>query len=642
MVDAGRETPKIACVFPGQGSQYLGMGKELYSSSKLVRDIYDEAHDVLKFNLLAEKDKDRFHHTRFVQPALLTLSYASFRLYKEIFPTKPSYLAGHSLGEITALLCAESVSFKNALKLVVVRSKLMSQNCKIPSAMTAVYGISHDQLNEICSNCSNPSEFVGAGLFNSKEQVVISGALNAIIRAEKTLEHTGYRFIRINAALPFHTSLMGEAKKEFHDFLLDLEFKPPNVDVFSNVSCEAFDSENIRNLLSDQLIMPVRWLDTMQKMQDLGVEVLIELGPGNTLAKFANGFKFSAVSCENPFKSKEEIAKAVLAEEKNSLSLPEYFSKVMATLPNAENNAHELILRAHELIRKDFDTHSHWTLDTRKAISSAICAKRAVPSKKAEITRSIDQFFSKKEKMDRDKITVFCLPFAGGQGQLFAEWENLFNNIGYCNIKVVPLDYPGRGLKLDQPFISNLSMLTEHLYNEIVGKIDGPFAVFGHSMGGILAYEIAKEIESTLPTASHARWLFLSATSIPAESKQILDLAKLNDQELRSAIEAMGGVPREVLESPDFDSFFMPILRNDFSVISDYRPKEGCLKTKTLALYGSEDSWADMHAVALWRNYASQFESHEIKGDHFFISSPLEAMKCVASKLYEKRCNGYK
>ena len=279
---------KYAIVFPGQGSQSLGMLSDLSSNFSIVKDIFSEASDALDLDLwkLVQEDEDSLNLTKNTQPAMLAAGYATYKVLSNEVDLSPICMAGHSLGEYTALVAANSLNFFEAVKLVRKRAELMQS--AVPSgtgAMAAILGLDDEKVIEICRQ-SKISGVVEAVNFNSPGQVVIAGENKAVNKACESMKEAGAkRALLLPVSVPSHCSLMNNAAQEFSYSVDAVNFKTGETSVLHNVDASfADDANEIKLKLVEQLCKPVLWTSSVQKMQQLGVEKLIELGPGKVLA----------------------------------------------------------------------------------------------------------------------------------------------------------------------------------------------------------------------------------------------------------------------------------------------------------------------------------------------------------------------
>ena len=279
---------KYAIVFPGQGSQSLGMLSDLSSNFSIVKDIFSEASDALDLDLwkLVQEDEDALNQTENTQPAMLAAGYATYKVLSNEVDLSPICMAGHSLGEYTALVAAKSLDYFEAVKLVRKRAELMQS--AVPSgtgAMAAILGLDDEKVIEICRQ-SKISGVVEAVNFNSPGQVVIAGENEAVNKACELMKEAGAKHtLLLPVSVPSHCSLMNNAAQEFSYSVDAVNFKMGETSVLHNIDASyADDTNEIKLKLVEQLCKPVLWTSSVQKMQQLGVEKLIELGPGKVLA----------------------------------------------------------------------------------------------------------------------------------------------------------------------------------------------------------------------------------------------------------------------------------------------------------------------------------------------------------------------
>lgn len=280
---------KFAMVFPGQGSQTVGMLAELAGDYPIVQETFKQASETLGYDLwqlVQEGPAEELNKTWQTQPALLTASVAVYRVWQQKYPElKPEVMAGHSLGEYSALVCAGVLDFQDAVKLVELRGKLMQQ--AVPEgtgAMYAIIGLDNEAIINACKQAEQ-GEVVSAVNFNSPGQVVIAGAKAAVERAAALCKEAGAkRALPLAVSVPSHCALMKPAADQLSVSLESITLKAPAVSVLNNVDVKAeTDADAIRNALVRQLYSPVRWTETVEKMSHSGVEVLVEIGPGKVL-----------------------------------------------------------------------------------------------------------------------------------------------------------------------------------------------------------------------------------------------------------------------------------------------------------------------------------------------------------------------
>ncbi|SUB33812.1 malonyl CoA-acyl carrier protein transacylase [[Pasteurella] mairii] len=280
---------KFAMVFPGQGSQAVGMLAELAAQFPLVEETFKQASEVLGYDLwqlVQQGPAEELNKTWQTQPALLTASVAIYRVWQQQYPDwLPSVMAGHSLGEYSALVCSGALDFQDAVKLVELRGKLMQQ--AVPEgagAMYAIIGLDNESIIEACAQAAQ-GEVVSAVNFNSPGQVVIAGSKAAVERAAAACKEAGAkRALPLSVSVPSHCALMKPAADQLAVALENITLKMPQIAVINNVDVKATcETDEIRTALVRQLYSPVRWTETVEKMAKEGVEVLVEIGPGKVL-----------------------------------------------------------------------------------------------------------------------------------------------------------------------------------------------------------------------------------------------------------------------------------------------------------------------------------------------------------------------
>lgn len=285
---------KIALLFPGQGSQYVGMGKKLYERYSSIRQLYEEANDILGFNiqtLCFEGSMEELTKTENTQAALLITNVAAFRAYEQEIEVTPEYVAGHSLGEFAALTCAGAIDFGDAVKLVQQRGKLMQNALEGGRGlMCAIGGVNNSVVEEECKTELKPEEIVVVSNYNSPVQTVISGHKAAVNRVSERLERLGAKISILNTGAPFHSPIMQSAAGKFKSELSKCKFKEMNIPVISNVTALPYNSANeVAETLAIHMVRPVKWEATMGFLNNAGVSGVVEIGPKAVLRNLARG-----------------------------------------------------------------------------------------------------------------------------------------------------------------------------------------------------------------------------------------------------------------------------------------------------------------------------------------------------------------
>lgn len=275
---------KKAYVFPGQGAQFIGMGKDLYETNPQAKELFDEANRILGFDIVRimfEGTEEELKQTRVTQPAVFIHSVLSAKALGEEF--KPDMVAGHSLGEFSALTAAGALSFEDGLRLVHKRALAMQKACEErPSTMAAILGLADEKVEEICAGIEG---VVVAANYNCPGQIVISGEVEAVDAACEQLKAAGAkRALRLNVGGAFHSPLMESAREELAKAIAEAPIQAPVCPVYQNVDAKPHtDPDEIRQNLITQLTASVRWTQSVQNMLADGAEEFVECGPGNVL-----------------------------------------------------------------------------------------------------------------------------------------------------------------------------------------------------------------------------------------------------------------------------------------------------------------------------------------------------------------------
>jgi [acyl-carrier-protein] S-malonyltransferase len=281
---------KICFVFPGQGSQSLGMGKSLAQAFPIVNDIFSQADDILGYQLSRiawEGPEETLNDTINTQPALFTHSVAVLQLIQDLKPyLVPSFVAGHSMGELSALVAAGSLSFSDGLKLVRMRGVLMKRAGDMnPGGMAAIMGLDISQIDQLCTIASSASEIVQVANDNCPGQVVISGSNIALDRVQPLLEQAGAKkVIRLAVSIAAHSPFMDTAQEDFNTAVTSARIKAPFIPVIGNVTAKPLLNESeISEDLQKQLTHRVRWTESIEYLVSEGITNFIEVGNGSVL-----------------------------------------------------------------------------------------------------------------------------------------------------------------------------------------------------------------------------------------------------------------------------------------------------------------------------------------------------------------------
>ena len=274
-----------AFVFPGQGAQFVGMGKDLYENNPVAKEMFDKANEILGFNitdLMFNGTDEDMRQTKVTQPAIFLHSVILAKTMGDDF--NPDMVAGHSLGEFSALVAAGALSFEDGLRLVSARAQAMQKACeKTPSTMAAVLALPDAKVEELCASVTEG--VVVPANYNCPGQIVISGSIEGVDAAcAKMLEAGAKRALKLKVGGAFHSPLMEPARAELADAIAHTDFHAPKCPVYQNVNAEPqTDPETIKKNLIAQLTAPVRWTQTIQNMIAAGADTFVEVGPGAVL-----------------------------------------------------------------------------------------------------------------------------------------------------------------------------------------------------------------------------------------------------------------------------------------------------------------------------------------------------------------------
>ena len=297
-------------LFPGQGSQAVGMGSEFYNNFNLVKKIFKQADDKLNFRIskiILEGPSDKLLLTENTQPAILTVSYSIFKVLKEEFNFElnaAKFFAGHSLGEYSALVCADALNFEDALFLLKERGKAMQNAVSFgKGSMIAVLGLNYKEINNLLEKREDNGVCEIAN-DNADGQVIISGDKENVEKFQNLLKEKKVKSIPLKVSAPFHCSLMKPAAEAMKDKINNVKFRNPSFNVINNVTANAeLDSNNIKKLLIDQIFSTVKWRESIIKMSNNNINNFIEIGPGKVLTgmvkrtiKNANCFSINTIT----------------------------------------------------------------------------------------------------------------------------------------------------------------------------------------------------------------------------------------------------------------------------------------------------------------------------------------------------------
>jgi len=277
-----------AFIFPGQGSQYVGMGKEFYDHFRVAKEVFEEADDTLRFSISSlcfQGPEEELRMTENTQPAILTTSIATLKVLQTEKGINPQFTAGHSLGEYSALVASGALTFAEAVQTVRLRGKFMQEAVPVgEGAMAAILGMEREEVERLCDEAA-AGEVLSPANFNCPGQIVIAGHSKAVQRAIERVKQDGKRAVLLPVSAPFHSPLMKPAGERLEKALEEITVKNLNVPVVTNVEAEINTSKDrVKPLLVAQVSSPVRWEESMRKMIKEGIEKVLEIGPGKVLS----------------------------------------------------------------------------------------------------------------------------------------------------------------------------------------------------------------------------------------------------------------------------------------------------------------------------------------------------------------------
>ncbi len=279
---------RVAFIFPGQGSQYIGMGKEFYENFSVAREVFEEANDSLHFSISSlcfQGPEETLKLTENTQPAILAVSIAALKVLQNENGVNPQLTAGHSLGEYSALVASGSLTFADAVRIVRLRGRFMQEAVPVgEGAMAAILGMEREEVEKLCQEASS-GEVLSPANFNCPGQIVISGHSKAVQRAIEKVKQEGKKAVLLPVSAPFHSPLMEPAGARLQKELNGVPISDLKVPVVTNVEAEVNTSkERVKALLVAQVSSPVRWEESMRRMVEEKIEKSLEIGPGKVLS----------------------------------------------------------------------------------------------------------------------------------------------------------------------------------------------------------------------------------------------------------------------------------------------------------------------------------------------------------------------
>jgi len=348
---------KIGILFPGQGAQYIGMGKSLYDNFQVAREIYDKASDILDINLKEicfEGSFSNLNHIENMLPSIYTASVAAFQVLQEEVNIESSFMAGHSLGEYAALTCSGAIDFKDALKLVQKRSIYAREwNKKQNGTMTIVEGLSTNEIEDICSIKSTTDCKAYVACYNNSTQSVICGHQTAIMSVEGEIIKRGGRVTPLLAGIAFHTPLMLEASTQLERDLDNVQLNKLNCQVISNVYARPYhNTEDIKEGLRLQMFHPVQWQSSIQYMVQEGVTDFIDIGPRNIVRSLLDKSSSYNIYSYHELGEREKLIKDFRKDSSSTLTKDqaELFVKACITIAICTKNNNDSTTEYQQLV----------------------------------------------------------------------------------------------------------------------------------------------------------------------------------------------------------------------------------------------------------------------------------------------------
>lgn len=393
----------LALIFPGSGSQYIGMGKQLYDNFAVVRSIYEEASDILHkdFKQLCFYGKStKLNRVDNLLPALFTTSVAFGTAFLHETGLKPRYMAGHSLGEYSALACGEAFLFSEAVKIVQLRSKLAANVMKqTDSGMTIVNGIHVQRVEELCAKNSTMDEYAAVACYNSTDQTLISGHSSALMKAEECIRQEGGHIIPLVGSAPYHSNLLKDAANQLEEELRKCKIKTPLYPVISNTSLKPFgDKDDIIKHLKRQMYQPIKWSGVMNYISKHS-EYIVEAGPGDILTQLVKENDIDKAAFSYNKQREEVLSKVIEIKKYSNLVLLQRCMKCAVVTPNYKEENYNLSLVKNNYkkildLYEDCETAEDYIniSDTAVLYTKKILMEKGVPE--AQITNSVHDIIS--------------------------------------------------------------------------------------------------------------------------------------------------------------------------------------------------------------------------------------------------------
>ncbi|WP_051175255.1 thioesterase domain-containing protein [Nocardia exalbida] len=618
-------------VFPGQGAQRTGMGADFCAEYPVARETFAEASAAVGEDLLricAERDP-RLHRTEYTQPCVLTMEIAAYRVLVTEFGFRPVTFGGHSLGEYAALVAAGVFELADGVRLVRARGALMQRAA--PEGVGAMAALIRPDIAG-----SGVAELVaeaGAEVANdnSTDQLVISGAREAVAAARAVLaeRHPELRFVPLRVSAPFHSRWMRGIEAEFAGHLTDCAPRiraERSVAVTSNYTGEFHRPETLAEHLVRQISAPVRWTANMRALLRSG-SPRYEVGPSAPLSKF-----FATLSAPVTRIATVGDLRAVRGEAGSEHAAVEpAMATVAASAPERERIASGTIsvsvavsaVPEPDSITPGINSASpvgSTTPQPKTAVVGTDPASGATSATRGSARPAeTDGLTIHRKTAGTASLRLFCWPFAGGKAAAYTPWRRELPD--WVELCVVEL--PARQRHLAQTPIRRFTDLVDAAVAQVLPLTDLPFAFFGHSLGALTAYEVARR----LPDPIAPRALFLGgavAPHLPRPGR----LSDLPDHEFVAAVGHYGGIPPEVRETPEVMALFLPALRSDFEIFDDYRFAPAAAPSCPAHLFGGrDDRQVAVTQLEAWRDVLPGLRSTELlPGGHFFLVEQRAAL----------------